>query len=192
MWITQLYQIRTKKSELYLKLWEKILERRIAAHEQIISLTKTMRQMHLIDFDQQTGEAIRLPQILTTLSEFEQWYSLCIETVNANSTWLSAGLTRELYFLQDYNLNLYKYLDKATPDKVIETGIAVRDDFIDLSSQLEQLAFEFFYKDLSRLRLNDIREWHKYQPSESQKRIQATSLYSIIKQSKLVDQNAEK
>lgn len=92
-----------------------------------------------------------------------------------SSTWLSTGVTRELNFVQDYFVNLYEFLRDVQPDKFPEIGQIIRQDFIDFSSSLEKLAFDFFAKDLTKIRLNDLSQWHKYPLKTTQKRLNETA-----------------
>lgn len=94
-----------------------------------------------------------------------------------DSTWLSTEVTRELYLVQDYFINLYEFLRDVKPDKFPEIGRIIRQDFIDFSSSLEKLAFAFFAKDLTKMKLNDLNQWHKYPIKTTQKRLDETAFW---------------
>lgn len=56
-------------------------------------------------------------------------------------------------------------------------GVILRDDFVDFSTTIEKLAFSFFSEDLAKLRINDIRAWHKYPREETERRLAETALF---------------
>ena len=64
------------------------------------------------------------------------------------------------------------------PENFAKAGIILRDDFIEFSSRIEKLAFGFFAHDLTKLRLNDLRKWHKYPTEETKKKLLQTALFS--------------
>lgn len=182
VFISQQYELRIRKKDLYFRLWEKVLDRRIQSHEQITQLAKSLRQMHLLGYDEENGEVIRTPVILTSMEEFEKWFSYFSQTIALSSTWLSIEVTRELNLFQDYVINLYRYINQINPDALPKLGNILRDDFIQFSNRIEKLSFEFFSQDLSKLQLNDLRKWHKYRIEETQEKLMTTILFSKSKE----------
>ncbi|MDQ1557551.1 MAG: hypothetical protein QOD32_611 [Pyrinomonadaceae bacterium] len=171
-----------KKRELKLRLWEKVLDRRIEAHEQIAQLSKSLCTMRSLGKPEESGELARAPAFMFSKGHFEEWYKYYSQTVGGNSTWLSTELTRELSLLQDYIVNLYEFLRPIDPNLYPEIGALIRNDFIDFSTRIEKLAFEFFRDDLFKLRLNDLNKWHKYPIEETQRRLSSMRLFSKNKQ----------
>ncbi len=178
VFISQQYELRIRKKDIYFRLWEKVLDRRIQSHEQIIQLSKSLRQMHLLGYDEETKEVIRVPVMLTSKEDFEKWFNYFPEIITQNSTWLTITVTRELNLLQDYMVNLHHCVIKANPDNLPKLGNIIRDDFIQFSTRIEKLSFEFFSQDLSKLQLNDLDEWHKYQIEETRDKLKDTILFS--------------
>jgi hypothetical protein len=171
-----------KRQELKLRLWEKVLDRRIEAHEKVIQLSKTLRTMMSLGYCDEGGALARTPLILVSKENFETWYLNHSEVFGSSSTWLSIKLTRELNLLQDYIVNLYKFLQMVEPEDYPKVGAFLRQDLIDFSSEIERLAFEFFSYELQKLRLNDLRKWHKYPLDKTKKRLAATVLFSRCKE----------
>lgn len=167
-----------RKRELKLRLLEKVLDRRINAHEAVIGLSKKLRYMTDIDSDEGRGVERRFPLVLRTKTDWTDWLLHFSTVVNESSTWLSNGVTRELYLLQDYQTNLDRQLASVKDEDLRHAGTIVRQDFIDFSSSIEKLAFKFFAKDLLKLRLSDINVWHKYPKKETLKRLNATVLFT--------------
>lgn len=166
-----------RNRDLYLKLWERFLDRRIAAHETIITLAITMRRMcPLGKVDR--GEVIRAPQVMLSKEAFDNWLGEFTTTSGPATTWLSTAVKRELNFVQDYFVSLHTKLSSARSDDFPIIGSIVRQDFIELSSSLEKAAFSFFEKEARRRRLSDLADWHKYPVEQTTSRLEKTTLLS--------------
>jgi hypothetical protein len=174
--ITFIGNLVLKRNELKLKLREKVLDKRMQAHENIINLTKTLRTMNILGFDSKTKEVLRIPNILTSRQQFDEWYTQYYNLTAYSTTWLSTDLTRELNLFLDYIINLYEKIQNIDDKKIILIGYIIRQDFIDFSGELEKLAFILFERDLYKLKLNDLKKWHKYEKTETEKRLQNTEL----------------
>lgn len=165
-----------KRREFNLSLMEKLLDRRISAHERIITLALEMRVMNLLGGTAQDNEPIRTPQIMLSSEEFNNWFrrftSMCLE----GTSWLSTDAKRELNLVQDYLVTLHSYLEGVPSDQYPILGALIRQDFTDLSSSLEKAAFKFFQKDIRTLTPGNLDEWHKYRKEETIRRLESTVL----------------
>ena len=159
------------------RLLEKVLDRRIQAHEKIIELSKLLRRIESLGYAEKKGELARTPSVMGSPEIFNDFLLKFSQTGTDSSTWLSTEVTRELYFVQDYFVNLYEFLRNVKPEKFPEIGRVIRQDFIDFSSSLEKLAFDFFAKDLTKMKLNNLTEWHKYPVKTTQKRLNETAFF---------------
>jgi hypothetical protein len=173
------------KNEVKAHLLEKVLDRRITANEQVIQLAQSMRIMVSLGRTDEDGELERTPNILTAKETFEEWIQMFTQTCCLAMTWLSTDLTRELNFVQDYTVTLYEWLRPVNSEKFPEIGAIIRQDFIDFSAKLEQMAFDFFARDLTKFKLNDLRKWHKYPRKETEKRLSETVL--MTKADKIIE-----
>jgi hypothetical protein len=171
-----------KKREYNLRLWDKLLERRIKAHENVIAAALQMRVMVAMGGTEENGEAARAPQLLRSKEDFEQWFIGFTQLTGEGSTWLTTEAKRELNFLQDYLVTLYQNLAIVPSEKYLQVGQLIRQDFIDLSSELEKKSFAFFGKEVRRLRLSNLKKWHKYKRPETEKRLNNTKLLSKWKE----------
>jgi len=127
--------------------------------------------------DNKEGEEIaRYPAVMQSKEAFQQFVADSMDLFGKHSTWLSIEVTRELNYLQDYLVTVYKNLQHVPTEHYPEIGEILRQDFVDLSSQIEKRAFKFFQKDLPRLRLNDLTKWHKYPINTTQKRLKETAI----------------
>ena len=167
-----------KKREYNLRLWDKLLERRIRAHENVIAVALEMRVMVALGATEQNGEVARAPQVLCSKEDFERWFKRFTQLTMERSTWLTTEIKRELNFVQDYLVTLYENLTGVPSEKYLLIGQVIRQDFIDLSSDLEKKSFAFFVKEVRQLKLNSLKEWHKYSRSETETRLKKTALLS--------------
>ncbi|HXM20592.1 MAG TPA: hypothetical protein VN948_04905 [Terriglobales bacterium] len=165
-----------RKRDYDLQLWGKLLERRIEAHERVIQIALEMRVMIPLGGVDGSGEVLRAPEVLCSKEAFENWFHHVKTETGPGSTWLSVATTRELNFVQDYLVTLFMHLVGVPTERYPQAGVVVRQDFIDLSSQLERQTFSFFVNDVRRLKLKDLREWHKYPREETERRLKMTRL----------------
>lgn len=165
-----------RKRDYDLRLWDKLLERRIKAHENLINIALEMRVMVAPGTVDAEGEVIRAPRVLISQETFEQWFTDAISGGVAGSTWLATDAKREANFLQDYLVTLHLHLQPVASEDYLSVGCIIRQDFIDMSASLERAAFRFFEKDARRLKLSSLNEWHKYPREQTEKRLTDTQL----------------
>ncbi|MGA4495289.1 hypothetical protein [Vreelandella venusta] len=165
-----------RKRDYDLRLWDKLLERRIQAHENLIKIALEMRVMVAPGTVDAEGEVVRAPQVLVSQEAFEQWFTSAISGGVAGSTWLATDAKREANFLQDYLVTLHLHLQPVASENYLSVGCIIRQDFIDISASLERAAFRFFEKDARRLKLSSLDEWHKYPREQTEKRLNDTQL----------------
>lgn len=167
-----------KKREYNLRLWDKLLERRIKAHESVIAAALQMRLMVTLGVKEEDGELARSPHVLRSKEDFEEWFISFTTLTMEGSTWLTTEAKRELNFVQDYLVTLHQNLRDVPSEQYLPIGQVIRQDFIDLSSSLEKKSFAFFGKEVRNLKLSNLKEWHKYKRSETEARLKKTILLS--------------
>jgi hypothetical protein len=167
-----------KKREYSLRLWDKLLERRIKAHENVIAAALQMRLMVALGATEEDGEVARAPNVLRSKEDFEEWFMTFTTLTMEGTTWLTTEAKRELNFVQDYLVTLHQNLRDIPSERYLPIGQVIRQDFIDLSSSLEKKAFAFFGKEVRRLKLSNLKKWHKYKRSETEARLKKTVLLS--------------
>ena len=165
----------TRNRDFNLKLWERFLDRRITAHETVVSLALKMRFMCPLG-TVQAGEVVRAPQVMMSKEIFADWLAEFSQSSAPATTWLSTPVKRELNFIQDYFVTLSTNLSQASSERFPIVGAFIRQDFIDLSSSLEKKAVQFFETEGRKRRLNDLKEHHKYPLEETTSRLHKTVL----------------
>ena len=164
-----------RRQDYSLKLWEKISERRIQAHEQMLEYAMDMRVMVALGHIDGNGDPLRTPLIMMSQNNFENSFAK-FKTTSA-STWQTTELKREANFVQDYMINLYHALIGMPDSLYPNVGLIIRQDFIDLSTSLEKIAFRFFETDIKKLKLDSLSNWHKYRTDQTINRLQKTKLF---------------
>ena len=167
-----------RKRDYDLRLWDRLLERRIDAHERLINVAIEMRVMVGLGGLDEEREVVRAPQVLISKEVFEDWCTRAVGSGVAPSTWLSIAAKREANFLQDYLVTLKLNLEHIPSDKYLAVGAIIRQDFVEISAQLERTAYSFFERDIRKLRLDDLSEWHKYPRERTEERLKKTQLIS--------------
>jgi hypothetical protein len=161
-------------------LWDKLIERRVNAHEKVIGIALEMRVFVLFDGIDSKGETKRYPKILHSEDIFNEWLCKFAEIGNNSSTWLSIHTKRELNYTQDYLLTLNNNIKNIPPEKLHEFGNLIRNDFIEISSHLEKEAYDFFEKDVVKLKLSSLDAWHKYPKPITLERLHKTELIKFV------------
>ncbi|MGZ2368152.1 hypothetical protein ACXR6G_00015 [Ancylomarina sp. YFZ004] len=166
-----------KKRETKLKISSQLIEKRIAAHEKILTLAKTMRATHSIDKVNVENVYITYPIIFSSKQSFQEWRSAFFLNTNEYSHWLGLKVTRELYFIQDYIVNLDKRLEKAPSENYLQIGIILRNDFIEMAANIEKTVISYFGSGWKNLKIESSNDHHKLPKKVSLKRLQETNLY---------------
>lgn len=169
-----------KRREFDLQTRAKLLDRQISAHEAILQLAMEMRTMVAPGGLDETGEMLRGPSILCSKADFESWFQRYTLLQTQGSTWLTTETKREVSLVQDYLATLHIHLSEVPDDQCFRLGCLIRQDFIDLSSSLEKIAFRFFEKGVRRLRLDSPRNWHKYKPEVTVRKLGAFQLFKQL------------
>ena len=174
-----------KRREFNLQIRGKLLDRQIVAHENILKLATEMRAMVAPGDVDESGQVRRGPRIMLTKSDFEDWFTRFTNLQLQGTTWLSIATKREVAYVQDYLVTLHMHLGHVPPDRVFELGELIRNDFIDLSSNLEKKAFAFFETGVRKSKLDSLDAWHKYKRPVTEKRLRETVLLRKIEHFKV-------
>ncbi|WLD58716.1 hypothetical protein NFC81_02695 [Salinispirillum sp. LH 10-3-1] len=166
-----------KNREYSLRIWQMLLDRRIKAHENLISLAMEMRVMVSLGREE-NGEVVRAPQVLISREEFEAWFTRFSQLTQEGSTWLTTEAKREVNFVQDYLVTLHTNLASVPSERFLPIGKVIRQDFIELSSALEKTAYDYFENQIRKRKLSRLGDWHKYPREHTESRLAHTDLLS--------------
>ena len=178
--ITTVFNWKLKTKEVKLRVAEKVFDKRISAHEDIMKIPKLLRtviQTYKADKDK---NALTYPAFLHNRESFDDLLANVYSYVNNNSHWLDIEIFRELNYLQDYLCNLDTYLRQLDESKYAELGVKIKKDIIDLASSLEKITLKFFKEDIYNINLKVSEGHHKYPKEETLERLNKTELLKII------------
>lgn len=167
-----------KNREYSLRIWDRLLDRRIKAHENLLVIANEMRVMVTLGGHKYDGELARAPKVLISKEIFEKWFVRFAQLSQEGNTWLTTKAKRELNFIQDYLITLHTNLSLTPSENYLAVGQVIRLDFINLSSGLEKAAFDYFENEIAKRKLNKISDWHKYPRNETESRLSSTALLS--------------
>lgn len=167
-----------KNREYSLRIWDRLLERRIKSHENLIAIAVEMRVMVTLGGKEDDGEIARSPHVLFSKEVFEAWLARFTQRTQEGSTWLTTKAKREVNFVQDYLVTLHASLAEVPSDKYLAVGQVLRQDFISISSELEKSAYDYFENEISKRKLSQLSEWHKYPRQHTEARLTSTALIS--------------
>src|SRR5690606_32564576 len=91
--------------------------------------------------------------IFADQDRYRQWRSDYFLKTNNFSHWLSPKAMDELYFIQDYLINLDKTLESIPDENYQQVGKILKADFTDMANQLEKSVVSYFEKGWSDLQV---------------------------------------
>lgn len=165
---------KLRKRDYDLRMWDRLADRRIAAHEGVLRIALEMRVMNALGGIDPQGELLRTPAVIASREAFEDWFAQTTTALATGSPWLSIEATREANYLQDYILTLHENTRSMPSNRFPELGLILRQDFVDLSSSLERATHSFFRSDIRSLTLRDPGLWHKYPIEQTEERLRST------------------
>jgi hypothetical protein len=172
--LTFVFSSNLKSKETKLKISEKLIDKRIDAHEQVLKLAKLMRSSHTQNQFDSANELITYPLIFLSEENYSDWRQNFFLITNEYSHWLSIKVHNELFYIQDYIVNLNKALENAPESNYKSIGIILKKDFIEMSTNLEKEVVWYFEKGWSNLSVKR-KGKYKLPKSESLKRLKKSN-----------------
>jgi len=178
---SQIVEFFRLSREAEIRQKEKVVDRMIAAHEAVIDIADIMLTVIVLDnvqnLPEDTEKPIRGVGIVLSLNLYEDWM-LQFKKVHSRHMWLSSKVLKELYFVQDYAVNLHNLMKTMNDSELKTLSVIIKQDFIDLSGNLRNESVTFISKKAIKLKLDvDPKRWHKYKKEETIKRLQETKLF---------------
>lgn len=175
--ITGLISYAAKTKESKLRITEKLLDKKLEAHESLLSIVSWIRTMVLLGGEDSQGELKRCPIIMESQKNKNEFLEAFVSVQNRCDRWFSASVKREVSFFLDYFVNLNEHARDASDLSLQEAGVIIRNDFIDIASTLEGCAHQFFDNDLLKLNYKTDRGWHKFTRQRTLDRLEKTEFY---------------
>ena len=179
--VSQLLEIFRLNRTSAMRQKEKIIDKRITAHETIIELSESMIAAVMPDIKMEvpedTEKPIRAVGVLWEKSMFENWWSNIFYSCYRHHMWLAPKPLKELNLIQDYIVNLNRIISQIDDNELKRLSVIVRPDFISLSGNLRREAINYLSKDAINFKLKDLNRHHKYAKPVFLRRLNATELY---------------
>lgn len=180
--ISQLLEVFRQNRGFAIRQKEKIIDKRIEAHESILDLCESMIVVTMpegvinYDLPEDTEKPIRGIAILNTEDIFDKWWAEIFYNCYRKHVWLSPKVLKELNLFQDYLVNLKIILSQLNADEIKRLSVIVRPDFITMSVNLRRDTVSYLSKDAISFKLRDLNGWHKYKRPHTEKRLNDTQL----------------
>lgn len=172
-----------KSKEVKLRIIEKVFDKRLKAHEDILAIAKSLRTTVSLHTATDGINVDSYPGILHSNEVFTQFKYDFGVIVNSHSHWISIELFRTLNYIQDYIENVSQTLLKKSEVNYPKFAVIVKDDFIGLAAELEFETMKFFDHDLYSVNLKTSKGHHKWPIEYSLERLKKTEL---LKNHKLI------
>jgi len=167
---------KLKIKETKLRLVEKIFDKRIKAHEEILLLSKLMRSTVSTEKVDENNNLISYPGLIQDKKTFENFQERFYELTNFNTHWLDIEICREINFIQDYIATLKLKIQRKNENDYSQIGIIIKPDFTKLAHDLEELVLKFFDQDILKLKLKSEKGYHKFEREITETRLLNTEL----------------
>ena len=94
--------------------------------------------------------------------------------------------------MQDYLVNLNNVIEGLELDdnKLRKVGVVVKQDFIDIAAEIEQLCFKFYNNEVTKMKLKNKGKWHKHPREVTEAKFQATNLYKYNKEIYIIGESS--
>lgn len=175
--VTGVINFSLKKRETKLRITEKLLDKKLDAHETLIEITNVIRSMALLGGKDHDNELKRSPLIMQSRKNMDDFLTELMKVQTKADRWLSAAAKREVSLFLDYFVNLNEYARNSSDTALQEAGVLVRNDFLDFALRLENCAHDFFNRDLMKLKFRTDRGWHKYPKEKTLEELGETELF---------------
>lgn len=164
-----------KTREAQLRISGQFTEKRIEAHEQVLSLAKAMRTTVSLDKLDAQQNFITYPMLFENRERLQDWRSSFYVISNHQSHWLGRKVSQELMFIQDYLVNLERRIERLPNQNYRAVGIILKKDFTDLACELEKSVLNYFEKGWKNFKIDsDVND--KLSSKQTKKRLDDTNL----------------
>lgn len=174
--IGSIFTLLVKRKETRLRIIEKVFDKRLQAHEDILSLAKQLRTTVSTHTASDGLNVDSYPGLLHDKEYFNQFKGNFFVVVNSNSHWISIELFRQLNYIQDYLENVSQTLLQIDESNYPQVGVVIKPDFIDIAAELEAETLKFFEKDLYNVNLKTTKGHHKWSKEYTLSRLNNTEL----------------
>ncbi len=179
--IKYLLDILSQNKSYRLKLYDKIVDKKIQACDVVLDISKELRLIQQSSTNEyfDDGTLKRYPLVLKDFDSFYIFWTNLTNTFNSHSTWIDIDSQREINFLQDYLISLNSIIYQIKDEELYKIREDILYDFIELSSNIEKSIKNYYLKDFLNIKIIDKLQSHKFKKEETIKRLNQTKLFQI-------------
>jgi hypothetical protein len=168
--ISLLTGVVTSLKEYKFRITEKLVDKRISAHEDIMSIAQQLRTSVSSDRLDSDGYFATYPIIFHNKETFDDYRFDFHGLYNPNIHWLGSKVNKELNYIQDYIENLAVICANVPSEKYPQIGLLVKHDIIEMAQNLQELTMLFFQKSAGSFK-SEKKAHHKYPQTETLNRL---------------------
>ena len=169
------YLVKSKESKL--RLIEKLLDKKLQAHDEFITLISIVRQIVELDRFNDRGERLSLPIVARSKDELADFQVKYMSFLINNERWLSLRLKRECNIFLKYLQEIRTISDGVSDKQFQNMTIIPKHDFKYFSYYLEDIAHDYFNNDIAKLKFKTDRGIEHYSKWRVNRRLKSTELY---------------
>lgn len=155
-WLTFRFTSSLKKKELDLRLREKLLDRRIDAHEQVARFAQSLGSTVSVGV-REDDKYVSMPAYMIGIKEYQEWSNHWGEIVNSSNVWLMGETSEELALIGMYLRELEKILDNTDTNNLWVIGVELTGDLGTFSMRLGNACQNFFSREALRSQFREAR-----------------------------------
>ena len=139
------------------QLWEKIIDKKIDAHEKIMVMAYVIRTNTIYKIVGHENEIFSGPSFFESKEKFDEFWYGFTNTYRASRVWLNPEVSQLVFNFVSYIANVGEFITKINEIDYPLVGIFLRKDFINLSIKIEEFAYSYFQKDFLKLHVPNMK-----------------------------------
>lgn len=174
----------SQRRDIKLKFIEKLIDKRVKAHEELFDVVLGTRQVTSSKEVDNDRNVVGYPACLESEEAFIQFWTNSFFIIHKNAPWINQKLTRELSFFQDYIMTVRHNVQFENTSELDKVRKYIKQDFIDIASCLESEIHNFLDTDIFNLKAKVERGWHKYPKNVTMERLNSTLMMKYVERRK--------
>jgi len=143
-----------EKREAEHRVTEKVLDRRIEAHEEIARWAESLGGTYVIGYDENDEETeVVTPVFMCSPDAYVEWRRSLGELTGRYAVWLSAATDEQIKILDTYLYELEALLRRGRAENIWAIGAIVSRDLCTLMTRIQNTCYRYLSRDLLRLEL---------------------------------------
>jgi hypothetical protein len=135
-----------RRKESRLRITEKILDRRIQAHEEVARWAESLDRWSGIGYRQDDKRTnVLIPQFMRSAEEYREWAAGFSKLCERNRIWLSVTSYEMIELLRAYLAELESILARGHSENIWAVGVIIGDDFPALMASIQSTCYKYLF-----------------------------------------------